>query len=71
MIASGRQWYRRVAADPDSLAAHPDVVQAANVRDRTAVLFYEDVNYAASGAFERITGDAYAFYEAWRGFRGG
>ncbi|MEU1697167.1 hypothetical protein ABZ590_39110, partial [Streptomyces hirsutus] len=32
------------------LAAHPDVVQAANVRDRTAVLFYEDVNYAASGA---------------------
>ncbi|WP_327411596.1 hypothetical protein [Streptomyces sp. NBC_01233] len=34
------------------------------------MLFYEDVNYAASGAFERITGDADAFYEAWHGFRG-
>ncbi|MFE5142947.1 DUF4240 domain-containing protein [Streptomyces fagopyri] len=70
VIALGCQWYQRVAADPDSLAAHPDVVQAANGRDRSEVLFYEDVNYAASGAFERITGDADAFYEAWRSFRG-
>ncbi|MEW2400058.1 DUF4240 domain-containing protein [Streptomyces sp. NPDC046862] len=70
VIALGCQWYQRVAADPDSLAAHPDVVQAANVRDRSEVLFYEDMNYAASGAFERITGDADAFYEAWRSFRG-
>ncbi|MFE5919085.1 DUF4240 domain-containing protein [Streptomyces sp. NPDC056468] len=69
VIALGCQWYQRVAADPDSLAAHPDVVQAANVRDRSEVLFYEDVNYAASGAFERITGDADAFYETWRSFR--
>lgn len=70
VIALGCQWYQRVAADPDSLAAHPYVVQAANVQDRSEVLFYEDVNYAASGAFERITGDADAFYEAWRSFRG-
>ncbi|MEU1710304.1 DUF4240 domain-containing protein [Streptomyces sp. NPDC005706] len=70
VIALGCQWYQRVAADPDSLAAHPDVVQAANVQDRSEVLFYEDVNYAASGAFERITDDAEAFYEAWRSFRG-
>ncbi|MFJ4931697.1 DUF4240 domain-containing protein [Streptomyces sp. NPDC088736] len=69
VIALGCQWYQRVAADPDSLSAHPDVVEAANGRDRSEVLFYEDVNYAASGAFERITGDADAFYEAWRGFR--
>ncbi|MFK0202956.1 DUF4240 domain-containing protein [Streptomyces lavendulae] len=67
VIALGRQWYERVAADPDSLAGHPDVVQAAGVHDE--VLFYEDVNYAASGAFERITGDADAFYDAWRSFR--
>lgn len=66
VIALGRQWYERVAADPDSLAGHPEVVQAAGVHDE--VLFYEDVNYAASGAFERITGDADTFYEAWRGF---
>jgi hypothetical protein len=70
VIALGREWYQRVATDPDNLAAHPDVIQAANVRDRSEVLFYEDVNYAASGAFERITGDADAFYEAWQIFRG-
>ncbi|MFF3893816.1 DUF4240 domain-containing protein [Streptomyces sp. NPDC001812] len=70
VIALGCQWYQRVATDPDSLAAHPGVVQAANVRDRSEVLFYEGVNYAASGAFERITGDADAFYEAWHSFRG-
>ncbi|WP_408997121.1 DUF4240 domain-containing protein [Streptomyces europaeiscabiei] len=50
VIALGCQRYQRVAAEPDSLAAHPDVVQAANVRDRSEVLFHEDVNYAASGA---------------------
>ncbi|WP_345553288.1 DUF4240 domain-containing protein [Streptomyces lannensis] len=70
VIALGCQWYERVADAPDSLAAHPDVVQAASVRDRSEVLFYEDMNYAASGAFERITGNADAFYEAWRSFRG-
>lgn len=69
VIAMGRQWYQRVATDPDSLAGHPDVVQATDVQGRSEVLFYEDVNYAASGAFERITGDADAFYEAWRSFR--
>ncbi|MFF5161457.1 DUF4240 domain-containing protein [Streptomyces sp. NPDC000348] len=70
VIGLGCQWYQRMATDPDSLAAHPDVVQAANLRDRSEVLFYGDVNYAASGAFERITGDADAFYEAWHTFRG-
>lgn len=70
VIALGREWYQRVAAAPDSLAAHPDVIQAANVRDRPEALFYEDVNYVASGAFEQITGDADAFYEAWSNFRG-
>ncbi|MER6677437.1 DUF4240 domain-containing protein [Streptomyces sp. NPDC000983] len=70
VIASGRRWYERVAADPDSLAEHPEAVADANARDRSEVLFYEDVNYAAAGAFERITGDADAFYEAWREFRG-
>jgi hypothetical protein len=66
VIALGRQWYERVAADPDSLAAHPAVVEAAGGLEEA--LFYEDVNYAASGAFQQITGDADAFYEAWRDF---
>ncbi|MFE2267656.1 DUF4240 domain-containing protein [Streptomyces lavendulae] len=70
VIALGRDWYQRVNTAPDSLAAHPDAIQAANLRDRSEVLFYEDVNYAASGAFARITGDADFFYEAWNGFRG-
>ncbi|MFD9007274.1 DUF4240 domain-containing protein [Streptomyces sp. NPDC059582] len=70
VIALGRQWYDRVNAAPDSLAAHPAVVRSANVRDRCEALFYEDVNYAPSRAFQRITGDADAFYEAWREFRG-
>ncbi|WP_407841276.1 DUF4240 domain-containing protein [Streptomyces sp. DSM 116496] len=70
VIALGRVWYQRVNTAPDSLAAHPDAIQAANLRDRSEVLFYEDVNYAASGAFARITGDEDAFYEAWSSFRG-
>ncbi|MCM1976510.1 MULTISPECIES: DUF4240 domain-containing protein [unclassified Streptomyces] len=70
MIALGRDWYQRVNTAPDSLAGHPEVIQAANLRDRSEVLFYEDVNYAASGAFELITGDSDAFYDAWKSFRG-
>ena len=69
VIALGREWYQRVAANPDSLAAHPVVIDAARASERSETLFYEDVNYAASRAFERITGDADAFYEAWHEFR--
>ncbi|MEV8314931.1 DUF4240 domain-containing protein [Streptomyces sp. NPDC059900] len=68
VIASGRQWYERVAADPDSLAGHPEVADAEESRDE--VLFCEAVNYAAGAAFERITGDADAFDEARDGFCG-
>lgn len=32
-------------------------------------LFHEDVNYAASDAFERITGGEEDFYEAWARYR--
>jgi hypothetical protein len=50
---------------PDSLADHAEVVgAAADFEDRT--VFYEDANYCASDAYERITGDCEAFYEAWR-----
>ncbi|MEU6676300.1 DUF4240 domain-containing protein [Streptomyces sp. NPDC046925] len=66
VIALGRQWYERVAADPDSLAGHPDVVDAAE-EPGDEVLFREAVNYAAAEAFEWTTGDADAFHEARRG----
>ena len=68
VIASGRAWYERTVLDPDDLAEHPDVVEAASARSDEA-LFYEDVNYAASDAFQRVAGSAEAFYEAWAGYR--
>ncbi|MFF3963477.1 DUF4240 domain-containing protein [Streptomyces griseorubiginosus] len=68
VIASGRNWYERTAQDPDSLAEHPDVVEAANARGDEA-LFYEDVNYAAGKAFERLAGSSDAFNEAWAKYR--
>ncbi|MGI5456226.1 DUF4240 domain-containing protein [Streptomyces sp. CA-249302] len=68
VIALGRDWYERLALDPDSLAGHPAVIEAAGARGDEA-LFYEDVNYAASGAFARLTGDPDSFYEAWAGYR--
>jgi hypothetical protein len=64
LIALGRDWYERAAACPDSLAEHPAVIAAAEAQDDEAV-FYEDVNYAASGAFKRIAGGEEDFYEAW------
>ncbi|WP_308307263.1 DUF4240 domain-containing protein [Streptomyces sp. ISL-10] len=69
MIAQGREWYERIAAGPDSLAALPLVIRGAEEQDRPELLFYEDVNYAADDAFERITGDADAFEAAWRNCR--
>ncbi|GEC07548.1 hypothetical protein SSP24_52030 [Streptomyces spinoverrucosus] len=68
VIALGRDWYERTALDPDSLAGHPTVIEAVSTH-RDEVLFYEDVNYAASGAFERLTGNPDAFYEAWAEYR--
>ncbi|MFD7693011.1 DUF4240 domain-containing protein [Streptomyces sp. NPDC059805] len=64
LIALGRDWYERVAACPDSLAEHPAVIAAVGAHD-DHVLFYEDVNYAASGAFRRVTGGGRDFYDAW------
>ncbi|MFI6699745.1 DUF4240 domain-containing protein [Streptomyces sp. NPDC050509] len=73
LIALGRDWYEKAAADPDSLAEHPAVIAAAEVH-RDEALFYEEVNYAASEAFKHVTGDEEDFYEAWdacRATRGG
>lgn len=64
LIALGRDWYERAAARPDSLAEHPEVIAAAGAYD-DEVVFHEDVNYAASGAFKRVTGGEEDFYDAW------
>ncbi|MER7769889.1 DUF4240 domain-containing protein [Kitasatospora sp. NPDC096140] len=70
LIALGRDWYELAAAHPDDLANHPAVIEAAAQGD-DYVIFDEDVNYAASRAFERLTGDADAFHEAWKRHRAG
>ncbi|MFJ4870883.1 DUF4240 domain-containing protein [Streptomyces sp. NPDC088757] len=67
VISLGREWCERVVAEPDSLAEHPVVAEAVQAH-RDEALFYEDMNYAAGGAFERLTGDSDAFYEAWSAY---
>ncbi|MFK4270463.1 DUF4240 domain-containing protein [Streptomyces milbemycinicus] len=68
LIALGREWYERAAADPDSLAGHPAVIEA-GAAGRDEALFYEEVNYVASTAFERVAEDGEDFYEEWKRHR--
>lgn len=63
LIAQGRDWFRKAAASPDSLATHPAVTAAVR-RPWDNPLFYELVNYAASYAFERVSSDEHAFWDA-------
>ena len=63
LIAQGRDWYHKAAASPDSLADHPAVAGARHPRCDNP-LFHEEVNYAASHAFERVSGDEDAFWDA-------
>jgi hypothetical protein len=71
LIAQGRDWYERAAADPDRLADHPGLRQyAAEAGVLEEVLFYESVNYAASRAYERLTAEGEEdYYEASRRHR--
>ena len=57
LIAQGRDWYRRAAASPDSHLA-----VAGRPWDNS--LFCEEAAYAASYAFEQVTGDEHAFWDA-------
>jgi hypothetical protein len=62
VISLGRDWHQRFRAEPDCLADHEEVrIQAAR-RDDEA-LFAEPVNYAAAGAYERVTGQSDEFYD--------
>jgi Protein of unknown function (DUF4240) len=63
LIAAGRGWYEKVMSSPDSLAGHPAVIG-----ETGHTLFYEDVNYAALHAFERITGSQEGSYAALSGY---
>ena len=63
LIAQGRDCYQKTADSPDSLAGHPAVTAAAR-RPWDNPLFNEPVNYAASYAFQRVSGDDHAFWDA-------
>jgi hypothetical protein len=65
LIAQGRGWYQKAADSPDSLAGHPAVAAAAR-RPGGNPLFCEEINYAASYAFQRVSGDDHAFRDALR-----
>ena len=56
VISFGRHWYERVLAHPDSLAGHP-LVQAEG-GDQFEALFYEEANYVARRAYQKVAGNA-------------
>lgn len=62
LVALGREWYEQAAACPDALAEHPAVRIAAGSGDQGAI-FAEGFNFAASTAYEQLTGDSDAFWE--------
>jgi hypothetical protein len=59
LVACGRDWLQRAIADPDSLASHPAVGEAAEWDDDSAI-FAELVQYAAGHAYEQVTGSPLA-----------
>ncbi len=63
LIAQGRDWYQKAAASPDSLTDHPAMAGVGYPR-RDNPLFYEEVDYAASRAFQQVSGDEHAFWDA-------
>ncbi|WP_034264972.1 DUF4240 domain-containing protein [Actinospica robiniae] len=72
VITQGREWYERIAQNPDELADHPDV-RAVAAGDRKSALFQEAVNYVSAHAYDQITDDdtdMRDFYEAYDAFIG-
>ncbi|KAA0940769.1 DUF4240 domain-containing protein [Streptomyces apricus] len=67
LVALGREWYERAAACPDALAEHPAVRVAAATGDQD-VIFDEAFNFVSARAYERLTGDSDAFWEAWEAY---
>jgi len=66
LVVLGRDWVRRVLAEPDSLADHPAVRRAAESGSQDAV-FAESVNHSAAEAYQRF-GDIEEFYDAAEAF---
>ncbi|MBM9624844.1 DUF4240 domain-containing protein (plasmid) [Streptomyces zhihengii] len=67
LVALGRDWYERAVVCPDALAEHSAVRRAAADGDES-VVFDEDFHFVAPTAYERLTGDASAFWADWAAF---
>ncbi|GIJ43664.1 hypothetical protein Val02_05500 [Virgisporangium aliadipatigenens] len=63
LVGLGRHWYERVLENPDNLAEHPAVRRVAAGTLGEYVLLMEGVQFAASTAYEQLTGEDDAFHE--------
>lgn len=65
LVGLGRRTVEQIIADPDCLAGHPVVIDIAAGRAERMSLASEDLLFAASSAYARISGgDEDAFWEA-------
>lgn len=64
LAGMGRSTFEAAIADPDSLAGHPAVQEISTSPDHSLWIGDEELLYAANRAYERLTGDSEAFWEA-------
>ncbi|MEU5779757.1 DUF4240 domain-containing protein [Micromonospora lupini] len=64
LVGLGRAAFESAVRDPDSLAAHPAVRQISAAEGRDLWIGDEALQYAAQTAYERLTGDDEAFWDA-------
>ncbi|GAB3337676.1 DUF4240 domain-containing protein [Micromonospora halotolerans] len=64
LVGLGRRAYEAVVTEPDSLAGHPAVQEISASDGRDLWIGDERLLYAARRAYERLTGDPEAFWDA-------
>ena len=64
LVSMGRRTFEAVIANPDSLASHPAVQQISTSVGRSLWIGDEELLFAAHQAYEQLTGDAEAFWDA-------
>lgn len=64
LVGLGRTAFELVVNDPDSLAGHPAVQEISASEGRGLWIGDERLLYAAQKAYERLTGDRDAFWDA-------
>lgn len=64
LIGLGRHAFESAVRDPDSLAEHPAVRQIGASEGRQLWIGDEELLFAPEAAYERLTGDSEAFWEA-------